>query len=319
MPFFKDLGGASDKILGGPGGHEAYKTDKSFVVKTKACNGTKFTFDKTINNDGSTKGSAKTEFKHSSGVNFKKIQIATNGKVNFEAELAEAAKNTKLYVKIATLKDAVNTAKASECGALGFKFDNKDVAVDASVDILANDAPLIKASFAAAVPGVVGLSVGADAAYATSLDVWGKKNPLAAAGKSGLQFHGPTNPIDIIKAVAVSYAGSDFDVTAVTAPAKKTLCLKYHQKLSDSTSVGAKVGVFAADAKFQPSVTFGGSYALDKDTTVFSKIDSGKSNVSLAFTQALNSSVSLTCATAFSASPNNASSPSFGASLQFSN
>jgi hypothetical protein len=40
MPFFKDLGGSSDKILGGPGGHEAYVTDKSFTVKTAANNGT---------------------------------------------------------------------------------------------------------------------------------------------------------------------------------------------------------------------------------------------------------------------------------------
>lgn len=318
MPFFKDLGGAAEKILGGPGGHEAYKTDKSFAVKTTANNGTKFTFEKTINNDGSTEATAKTEFKHSSGVNFKKIQIGTNGKTNFEAELAEAAKNTKLFVKIATLKEACNSkdGKKSECGALGFKFDNKDIAVESSVDILANDAPLIKASFAMGVPGVDGLTVGADAAFATSLDTWGP-SPAGTDGKAGLQVNGATKPIDIVKSVALSYAGSDFDVTAVAAPAKKTLDLKYHQKLCSSTSVGAKVGVFGKGAKFEPSVTFGGSYALDKDTTVFSKIDSGESSVSLAFTQALNSNVTLTCATAVSVV--NMNSSSFGAALEFSN
>jgi len=117
MPFFKDLGGSSDKILGCPGGHEAYVTDKSFTVKTAAANGTKFTFDKTIGNDGKTSATAKAEFKHSSGVNFKKIQIGTDGKVAFEAEVAEAAKNTKLFVKIGTLKAAVNSIKdgKSEC------------------------------------------------------------------------------------------------------------------------------------------------------------------------------------------------------------
>lgn len=319
MPFFKDLGGSSDKILGGPGGHEAYVTDKSFTVKTAANNGTKFTFDKTIGNDGKTSATAKAEFKHSSGVNFKKIQIGTDGKVAFEAEVAEAAKNTKIFVKIGTLKSAVNSIKdgKSECGALGFKFDNKDMAADGSVDILAMDAPLIKMSFAMKVPGVDGLTVGADAAYATSMDTWGPATPGAKDGMKGLQAKGATKPIDIIKAVAASYAGSDFDVTAVVAPAKKTLDVKYHQKLSGTTSVGAKVGIFDKGAVFTPTVTFGGSYALDKDTTVFTKVESSSSSVSLAFTQAINSSVSLTCATSVGVVDMNSSS--FGASLEFSN
>jgi hypothetical protein len=325
MPFFKDLGGASDKLLGGPGGHEAYVDTQHVTVKAKAANGTNFTFDKDIN-DGAVSATAKVDFKHSSGVNFKKIQVGTNGKVNVEAEVAEAMKNTKLYVKIGTLKEAVNSisadgkTKKSECGALGFKFDNKDVAADASVDILAMDAPLLKFSAAFGVPGVDGLTAGFDAQYATSLDTWGTETKSRGAtleGAKGLQMEGPTCPAKIVKGVALNYSGSDFDVTASSCPAKKSLDVKYHQKLSGTTAFGAKIEMLPFAKKFEPKITLGGSYAYDNDTNVYAKMDASSKTVHLAFEQAINSSVKLTCATAIAADTMNSSG--FGASIEFSN
>lgn len=340
MPFFKDLGSKADKLLGGRGGHESYIDTKDLTIKTKAANGTKFTFDKTIG-ETSAAASAKAEFKHSSGVNFKKISISTAGKCGLEAELAEAMPNTKMYVKIATLKDAVNSfgkfkdgdklpegksvgdfncKKANEeNGALGFKFDNKDVAVDASVDILAMDAPVIKMSMAMGVPGVDGLTVGADAVYKTSLDNAGGATTAYGGkdGKKGMQMCGPTNPAEIVKAVAATYNGGDFDITAKFAPKSKALDFSYHHGISADTALAATVGIKADNKPIAPKIVFGGSYNVDKDTTVYAKIASDNAEVSLAFTQALSSSVSLTCATAVSAQ--DMSAGKFGMGLEFTN
>merc|ERR1712072_1077608 len=96
-----------------------------------------------------------------------------------------------------------------------------------------------------------------------------------------------------------------------------TLDIKYHQVLASECEVSATVGLNLADKSAKPKLEVGGSYQLEKDTTVYGKFDSGSNEVALAVSQALNSSVQLNMATAISMS--DMKSQKFGFGVEFSN
>lgn len=321
MPFFKDIGKAAGDLLG----DDHFFFNKKVKVETKASNGSKFTFNKDMSDGGSSDGAV--AYKHSSGINLKKLQVTNGGKVNVEAEVAEAVcKGSKLYMKITTLPEACNKyvkkKLVQETGTLGLKYDDKTYAVDASVNVLCADAPALAASVVATGLGMDGLSVGADMSYKTSLDTLGEGNP-SAGGKlgsaaKGLQVDGATPMSKIPYKLNVQYAvPKDFSLAAVFTGQKNTLDIKYHQVLASECEVAATVGLNLADKAAKPTLQVGGSYQLDKDTTVYGKFSSCSNEVALAVSQALNANVQLNMATAISMS--DMKSQKFGCGLEFSN
>lgn len=334
MPFFGDLGKLAESLLETGRDNDHFFDSTKVALKTKASNGASFEVNKEIPADKSAgDADGKVSYKHSSGINLKELKMDSKGVTSVKTEVAGVVDNTKFNMAVKTRPGGNSTKKPGkkahkfneETGSLGFKYDDKTVAADVSVDFLCGDAPMVKGNVVAAVPGVDGAHVGFDMSFRTSLDTWGDRAAGGGAlkGAKGLQIDGANTMTDFPWKVAAQYALSDMQLAAVYSSTpldgKKDLAVKYHQVLASDCNVGVQMNLDLAK-KEGPAPTFflGGSYNLDPDTTVFGKLSSAAdSKFSLGVEQQLNSKVKLNMATAVSAA--DLSNHEFGFGIEFSN
>jgi voltage-dependent anion channel protein 2 len=278
---YKDINKSSNDLLG-----DDYTSKKSLKVKTKTSNGTTFT------TEGSLGGIAKlsAKFMHSSGIEFKKLSISTDGRVNLDTKLADTGiDGVSFTVKAEDGKEG--SKNPCQKGVVGFSYKMDNFNMDADVDIV--NGPVINTSALINYEGFL----------------------LGGSVKFNSNYHGDKegdSSVDDYNA-ALGYKTKDF---AVVGQANKK-CTKYNvsyfQQVDSNTSATANVS-HGKDTV----VTVGGSYSLDADTTVKAKVDSN-ALVSLAYVQQVQPSVKLTCAATVNANNFAADSHTFGLGLEFSN
>lgn len=313
MPFFGDLGKLAETLLDTGRDSNIFFDSTKVCLKTKASNGAAFEFNKEIGAGGAGDADGKVSYKHSSGINMKEVKMDTDGVTSVKAELKGAVDNTTLNMAIKQnpqrgQRDAKGKM-TEDSGSLGFKYDDKTVAADCSFDFLAADAPLIKANVVSAVPGVDGAHVGFDMQFKTALDTM----------PGSLKDKGAHSLTTFPWKVAAQYALSDMQLAAIYDNGKKAGTIKYQQVLASDCAVGAQVdlpGLFGKDT-VKPTFTLGGSYNLDPDTTVYGRLESKKSELSLGVAQQLNSKVAVNMSTAVNAA--DMSNHKFGFGIELSN
>lgn len=129
-----------DKKVDGLLGKKAFSTsEKSFTMSSKTNNGMALKATTSMKG-GSTTCKLNSKFKHSSGVNFSKIDIVSDGSVKVEANCASGVDNVNI-----TSAFTMGTAKwlagkkNSEKAAIGFEFAQGDLSASADFDFLAKN------------------------------------------------------------------------------------------------------------------------------------------------------------------------------------
>jgi len=260
---------------------------------------------------------ATMKYLHSSGINIKKVKVASSGKMALEGELANAFENTKLTMKINTVRGAVNSWSSKEMardastggykgekGELGLEFANKDIAATFAADFLTGDGPNLSASINVDVPGIDNLSIGGDVAFRTAVDRWGKATGTGGEGvtlegdKRGLQIRGPNDLRNFPFRIGAQYeVKNDISLSACLNfqdRAAPQVNVKVSQVLNSDTNVGATINMAMEEPS--PEITVAGSYALDKDTnlhTSFNYGSKGSGIINLGLKQKLSDSVGL--------------------------
>lgn len=340
MPsLFGNVGSTADDLIDADN-KKHFAFTKRVKLCTSATNGMKMEFNKTIKSDGKVDGDATMKYKHSSGINIKKAKATSGGKMALEGELANAFDNTKLYMKIGTLPSATNAWSKAEMerdastggykeekGEIGFEFVNKDIAAHMGVNFLCGDAPMLTASAMMDVPGVDNLSIGGDLAYRTALDTWGDATgsggdaKIGESAAKGLQLKGPSTVGSFPFQVGALYeVKNDFALSAVLNCQDRAdtpkINVKFSQVLNSDTNVAATLDTDTTMAA--PEITLGGSYSVDKDTTLYTSMAfKADTTINFALKQKISGNVGLDLSGALD--PVKMDSTKFGLGLNISN
>ncbi|TYZ62043.1 hypothetical protein PybrP1_004634, partial [[Pythium] brassicae (nom. inval.)] len=231
-------------------------------VKSKAANGVTFTTEGALGSNKAILAKVAGGFTHEgSGVVFKKLQVTTQGRLVTEAELPNVlTKGLNLTFKLEDGSVAKN-AGAKQVGVLGAEYKQDKFSLHSEADFVGN------AVKAAGVFKQDQFLVGGQAAF--SVD------------KSAITEHN----------VGVAFVGGDFATSLVTKKNFGALAASFHHKVSAHTIYAA---VLDYDLKSAAnSLTIGGRYKVDADTTYAGKINS-EGFVSLASIQKIRPFVTLT-------------------------
>lgn len=255
--LYKDLAKAANNVLS-----DDYDFSRKLKIKSKASNGVTFTTEGALNANKSILAKVSGGFTHNaSGVVFKKLQITTQGRVITEAELPNVlTKGLNLTFKLED-GSVAKQAHAKQVGVLGAEYKQPKVAFNTEADFVGNTVK------AAAVVAQDQFLVGAQGAF--NVD------------KSAVTEHN----------VGVSFVGNDFATSLVTKKNFGALSASFHHHISKDTVYAA---VLDYDLKSAANtLTVGGRYKVDSETTYAGKIDSN-GFVSLASIQQIRPYVSLT-------------------------
>lgn len=271
---------------------KTFKFDNQVKLETKTSDGVSFKADGKLGKDKFT-GSLEGAFTYNN-LEFKDIKIDTNSKVSGKMNLTGVADG--LDVTFAA-EDGLVTANS--CSAkFGVKYTQADLGTfNAAVNVI--EGPVVTAD------GLVnynGLLVGGAVELNTGLKSGGNLD--------WTQYN-----------VGLGYDGGDFRVGVTSDKKFSQFTGAYFQKVNSDTQVAAKADytVQAADkasAANAVTVSVGGSYNLSGDTTVNGMFNS-KGQVSGSYTQAFNSTVTLTAAAQVNAMDLGADDHKFGLTLKF--
>lgn len=241
-----------------------FNFDNKVELKTKAANGATFTTDAAILDDGTAAANAKVEYAHG---NFKvdKLSVGTDKKIVGEFSLKEAAPSTDVTFKFT---EGSRASTAANDATLGLVHTTGDVTFTLDAELV--NGPTFDAS---ALFKYEGFLVGATAQVNTNLGSDAEKDASAVS----LADYG----------ALVGYRTDDFTLAANATKALSHVDLSLHHKASSALTAGFIAGFDVAGGSKPFSVTFGGDYKVDSDTTV-SAVAASAGTVSVAYKQKLN-------------------------------
>lgn len=270
---YKDLGKSAADLL-----NKGFDGNNSVKVTTKAPNGVTYNAEVKAKGGNKIAGKVGAKFKHSSGLNFKKFEIANNGTLSSDITLEDAVDNATFNLNVAL--QPLDLSDFGEKCEVGVKYN-----VD-KVNFSLNVSPLLPTSVDASLVVKATDNVLVGGVYGGQLDdTWNHK-------KDGLSVSYSDSSATV--AVTSSAMFSQFGVSA------------FRQHNADIA--------LAADLKLtrenpgSAALTVGGSYKIDGDTSVKAKVNVPKgsaegSTASLGFNHKLNSTVRLTAASQIQLDP----------------
>jgi voltage-dependent anion channel protein 2 len=255
--LFKDIGKTAKDTLS-----DDYDFDRKLKIKTKTSNNVTFTTEGTMGQSKAILAKLSAGFSHSSGINVKKLQVTTHGRLIGEAAV-KPIKGLNLTFK-AEDGSIRNTAgvKYRPVGKVGAEYTINNMASTAEVDF-ANNAVNATACF-----GYENFTVGLQGALNIERSALSDRN------------------------VGISYAGKDFSASVVSKKSLSSVMASFDHKPSTGSFIYA--AQLEHDIKSQShALTVGGRYKPDSETTFCGKVNSD-GLVSLAFIQKVRPFVSLT-------------------------
>jgi len=289
MPVaFKDLSKKANDAL-----DKGFDSANSVKVNTTSANGVKYSAEIKSKGSGKVAGKVGASFKHSSGFNVKKLEIANNGTLTSDITLTGAVDNTTFNLGVVMRplalpgngeKVEVGVDYAHEKAQATLKVSPLDP-TGASLSILAkvHDNVLVGGSYA----GVLD-------------DTW---------------VHSANN-------VGLGYTNGNANVSLNAASSLSKFTIGAHLQHSNDIAFAARVGLTRANPS-AAAVTLGATYKIDADTNVRAKLDvpngsTDGATASFGVNQKISNNVRLTAATTVQLNPDaELFDASFNAGLQF--
>ncbi|CAK4616214.1 unnamed protein product [Aphanomyces euteiches] len=234
-----------------------YDFSRKLKVKTKSANGVTFTTEGSLAANKSILAKLGAAFNHSSGLNVSKLQVTTQGRLIAEADIANAIiDNLKLGFKF---EDGGKNAK--QVGTVELKYVQDAFTAHTTID-------------------AAGSNVTQNGVFHYENFILGGTTSFSLEKQAVSDYGG-----------ALGYKDSDFEASIVAKKLCKNLVTSFVHTPSQDVTYAA---VYDFDSKTGGNtLTVGGRYKADKDTTYLAKIDS-EGILSLASIQKLRPFVSLT-------------------------
>ncbi|ETV98828.1 hypothetical protein H310_08332 [Aphanomyces invadans] len=234
-----------------------YDFSRKLKVKTKSANGVTFTTEGSLGANKSILAKLGASFNHSSGLNVTKLQVTTQGRLIGEAEINNAlVDNLKLGFK---LEDGGKNAK--QVATVDLKYTQDAFTTHTEIDVAGNN-------------------VTQNGVFHYDNFVVGGTTAFSLEKQAVSDYGG-----------AIGYKAADFEASIVAKKFCKNLVTSFVHSPSKDVTYSA---VYDFDSKTGGNtLTVGGRYTADKDTTYLAKVDS-EGILSLASIQKLRPFVSLT-------------------------
>ena len=279
---YSDMDKNIDKILG----KKAFSTnEKSFTMSTKTNNGVALKATTSIK--GSTTTKLNCKFNHSSGVNFSKIDVVSDGKVAIEANCKSGIDGCDITSEftMGTAKWLAASKKNTEKAKIGFDYSAGDLTSSFGFDFLAKSGDSDVVCFTPELCYTMdNLQFGADATVNFPSPFGGEGGATALTNYS----------------VGFGYKTGDFDFVAnVAQPGKdNTLSASFFNKANSTTKWGATFAQGGgADFASRPfDIKVGASFQNSSDMSTMLAINQNAVG-SFKVTQALNGGSTLTLQT----------------------
>jgi len=249
--------------------NKGFDTNNSVKVSTKAPNGV--TYNAQVNGKGSGRiaGKVGAKFNHSSGFNMKKLEIANNGTLTTEVSLTGAVDNTTFNLDVCL--QPLDLSGAGEKCEIGLDYAHDKARATLTVS------PLLPTSAALSLCVQAHDNILIGGSYAGQLDeTW---------------VHNADN-------AAISYTSAGSNVALTTSSFFNKFTLSAFRQHSADLAFAASVGLDRSKPS-SASVTVGGTYTIDANTSVRAKVNvpngtTDGATASFGFNQRLNNSVRLT-------------------------
>jgi len=289
MSKLADLSKAVQDLLVKP-----FSFDNKFELKTKASNGVSFGVDAKLTDKG-TVSTLTLSGKNSTGLSVEKLTVSSEKKIAGEFLLSDFAPNADLTFKFG---DGSKTAGADTTATVGtvIKSSYGTYTVDAEV-----------------ITGPV-LSFSGLYKY--------KEFLFGAGAKYGLGFLGEDKKVKpgqlADKSALVGYQDSEYTVYVQGTSGEKGEAVEFSLKhaASSALTAGFTSSLSLKDATKPFALTFGGSYKIDDNTTLFGTTTAA-AVVSLAYKQKVNPYATVTVSSQFDAAK--LADQKFGLSLNLTN
>eukprot|EP00591_Stephanopyxis_turris_P000377 CAMPEP_0195525138 /NCGR_PEP_ID=MMETSP0794_2-20130614/25397_1 /TAXON_ID=515487 /ORGANISM="Stephanopyxis turris, Strain CCMP 815" /LENGTH=292 /DNA_ID=CAMNT_0040655515 /DNA_START=101 /DNA_END=979 /DNA_ORIENTATION=+ len=258
--------------------NKGFDSNNSVKVNTKASNGVGYSASISSKGNGKISGKVGAKFSHSSGFNVKKLEIANNGTLASDVTLTGAVDNVTFNLNV--VMQPLALSGAGEKCTVGLDYAHDKAKVTFAVSPLLPTA----ASISALVQATDNILVGGS--YSGELDdSWVHKS-----GNVGL-----------------GYSSGDSVVTLGSCSFFNKFHLNAFHQHSQDIAFAATVGLDRSNIS-NASVTVGGTYSVDADTTVKAKVSVPKASTdgataAFGFNQKLNSNVRLTAASTVNLDP----------------
>jgi len=276
MPaVFKDLAKKASDLL-----DRGFGQKNTVKVNTKAANGVKYKGEVKSGSNGKISGKVGASFSHSSGIAVKKLDIANNGTLDLEVRLTGAVDNTEFGLNALLLPLKLPDGD-EKC----------DIVIDHSHD---------KARVQLLVSPVQPTAVKISGLFQVTDEILAGGEYAGHLGDSWV--HDDDN-------VGLSYTSGKNVVSLASAKKFNNFNLKFFHQHDDDLALAAAVGLNRVDPT-KASLSLGGAYTIDKDTSVKAKLSVPTANTkdataSFGFSQRLNSRVKLTAASTVDLDPQN--------------
>jgi len=233
--LFKDLYKAADGLLSGKAAPYTTNSEKSYSIKTKAGDIT-YSAEATQAGD-KVKGKAKVAYKCSGGFTLKKLELNNSGKISFDSTFDKLVDNVRFILKgdVEPFKGSIPTPNFQA----GAEYHHEDFKADL----------------------IVSSSMKADVSACF------KKDAFLAGGSIKLNNEGYTG-----FNVGGGYS-ADGTTATLSVDDKLDVLATLHRKHTDDITFAASIQTSKNDAdEVNAALEFGGSYIVDADTTVYSKL-----------------------------------------------
>lgn len=286
MPVkFKDISKSANDLLG-----KDFGSNSQLTVKAKASNGVTYTTKVQQKGERAVAGNVGASFKHSSGINVKKLEVSNNGKLASDIDLTGVVDNTTFSLGVVILPLDLLGDDGREKVEVGVQYQHDKANVNLTVSPVAPTSAALDLSVAAIDNVVVGAS------YKGQLDdTWQHSDA----------------------AVGARYSAGNSTVALVGSNMLQNFTLTGHHQSNADLAFAASVKIARSNPK-QAAIAVGSSYKLDADTTVKGKLNvpngsTEGATAALSFKQKINNNVRLTASSNLDLDPNG--NDLFGANL----
>lgn len=289
MPVqYKDLSKKANDAL-----NKNYSNANSAKVSTTAANGVAYTVELKSSDSSSVSSKLSAKFKHSSGINVKKLEINNKAKVAADIALENAVDNATFNLNV-VMEPLTSPGSAEKC-TVGVDYAHEKAQIGLNISPFGPTGATLSALINPADNVLVG------GVYAGELNDSGWTQTTLNAG--------------------LGYTSSDNIVTLTSNNCFSNFTLSAFRQHSADIAFAARIGLDSANPN-TASFTVGGTYVVDANTKVNGKFDVpngdvASSSLSVGYNQKLNSNVRLTAATKLQVGNGGAQSSGLALGLEF--
>jgi voltage-dependent anion channel protein 2 len=289
-----------------------YNYDNKVELKQRASNGVTFTSDATIPAEGPAVANINVTGKHGN-FSVDKLTVGTEKKLIGEFTFAEAAPKTDVNFKFT---DGTHASGVKSSATVGAVFPCPITGATWTVDAETLEGPNVDFTFLGKYKSFLyGGSLRVNSSFLPPLAADGGKGESKKDDKvPALVSLGPWGEV-------IGYQADDYTLFAQTKFNKlscQTVDFGLTVKATPELTSGFLVSTSCKDAKANTSVLFGGSYAVDAATTVYSTVDDS-AKVSFAYKQKLNTLATVTVSSQVDALNLASDNHKFGLTLNIAN